>query len=147
MHDTSPSRRALLKAGGALGTVAALAVPVAVLPKAQAAPADPVFAAIANVRRDYLAFDDVMNREEDCFPSGKPVCASLLAESRAVVGHLQASTAAALRTVPTTREGMLAYLDFVQSRLGWAGLDMPEAEVGDLCATIRTFVTKEAHRG
>ncbi|MDI4655535.1 twin-arginine translocation signal domain-containing protein [Xanthobacter autotrophicus] len=32
-----PTRRAFLKAGGALGTVAALAVPVAVLPKAEAA--------------------------------------------------------------------------------------------------------------
>lgn len=41
------SRRAFLKAGAALGTVAALAVPVAVLPKAEAAEPDPVFAAIA----------------------------------------------------------------------------------------------------
>lgn len=41
------SRRASLKAGAALGAVAALAVPVVVLPKAEAAEADPVFAAIA----------------------------------------------------------------------------------------------------
>lgn len=41
------SRRAFLKAGAALGTVAALAVPVAVLPKAEARTPDPVFAAIA----------------------------------------------------------------------------------------------------
>lgn len=46
-------RRALLKAGGALGTVAALAVPVAVLPKADAAEVctlSPNFAALHRER-------------------------------------------------------------------------------------------------
>ncbi|MFG1223024.1 hypothetical protein [Xanthobacter wiegelii] len=47
------TRRGLLKAGGALGTVAALAVPAAVLPKAQAAEActlSPAFAALHRER-------------------------------------------------------------------------------------------------
>lgn len=46
-------RRALLKAGGALGTVAALAVPVAVLPKAETAEVctlSPAFAALHRER-------------------------------------------------------------------------------------------------
>lgn len=37
MSECLPTRRAVLKATGALGTIAALAVPVAVLPKAEAA--------------------------------------------------------------------------------------------------------------
>lgn len=40
------SRRDILKATGALGTIAALAVPGAILPKAEAGILDPVFAAI-----------------------------------------------------------------------------------------------------
>ena len=55
------SRRAFLKAGAALGTVAALAVPVVVLPKAEArtlaSPSDPVFAAIAEFRAKRAAFN------------------------------------------------------------------------------------------
>lgn len=43
----SSSRRALLKGGGALGTLAVLAVPMAVLPKAEACAIDPIFAVIA----------------------------------------------------------------------------------------------------
>lgn len=36
MRERTTTRRSLLKASGALGTVAALAVPVAILPKAEA---------------------------------------------------------------------------------------------------------------
>ncbi|MFG1299484.1 hypothetical protein V5F49_06780 [Xanthobacter sp. V3C-3] len=41
-----PTRRAFLKAGGVLGTVAALAVPVAILPKADAAAAGTAIASL-----------------------------------------------------------------------------------------------------
>lgn len=55
-----------------------------------------------------------------------------------------APTSAALGTVPTTREGMLTYLDFVQSPSGWASFSMAEDGVRSLCATFRAFVTMEA---
>jgi len=146
MRETSPSRRALLKAAGAAGTVAALAVPIAVLPKAEAAPADPVFAAIANVDRNYLALENVDRRVQACRQNAKPVCDDLLAEQEAIFDALQASITTVLRTVPTTRAGMLTYLNFVQSPLGWR-VEMEEEEVRLFVATVRAFVTKEAHRG
>ena len=47
MSELPTTRRAVLKAAGALGTVAILAAHVAFLPEANAASVDPVFAAIA----------------------------------------------------------------------------------------------------
>ncbi|MFG1223826.1 twin-arginine translocation signal domain-containing protein [Xanthobacter wiegelii] len=76
------SRRAFLKAGAALGTVAALAVPVAVLPKAEASTLDPVFAAITahaaarallnGMDSDDGGWDAAMDEEEDLW---KAFCA------------------------------------------------------------------------
>lgn len=76
------SRRAFLKAGAALGTIAALAVPVAVLPKAEAAEPDPVFAAIAahasararlnDMDSEEPGWDDALDEEEDLW---KAFCA------------------------------------------------------------------------
>ncbi|MFG1206296.1 twin-arginine translocation signal domain-containing protein [Xanthobacter flavus] len=76
------SRRAFLKAGAALGTVAALAVPVAVLPKAEASTLDPVFAAITahaaarallnGMDSDDVGWDAAMDEEEDLW---KAFCA------------------------------------------------------------------------
>ncbi|MBN8914578.1 MAG: hypothetical protein J0I31_03150 [Rhizobiales bacterium] len=78
------TRRALLKGGGVLGTVAALAAPLAMLPPAAATVADPVFAAIeahkaARVRLSALvstddAFDDAVDDEWRCWLA---VCACI----------------------------------------------------------------------
>lgn len=71
------TRRGLLKAGVALGTVAALAAPLAMLPPAAATVADPVLAAIeahraARARLTALvstddAFDDAVDDEWRCW--------------------------------------------------------------------------------
>lgn len=60
------SRRAFLKAGAALGTVAALAVPVAVLPKAEAAPA--IDADLLAMGRD---LETLWARERELVADGK----------------------------------------------------------------------------
>lgn len=61
MRDGTPSRRALLKAGGALGTVAALAAALPVLPKAEAAEDDPLIGLIEAYRAGMVAY----NADED----------------------------------------------------------------------------------
>lgn len=78
------TRRALLKGGSALGTVAALAAPLAMLPPAAATVADPVLAAIeahkaARARLSALmstddAFDDAVDDEWRCWLA---VCACI----------------------------------------------------------------------
>ncbi|MFG1257316.1 hypothetical protein V5F79_08305 [Xanthobacter flavus] len=136
------SRRVFLKAGAALGSVAALAVPLAVLPKAEAAEADPVFAALAAVRsaRQERAR---LYRKLDVEHSAGHISAETDAE---VMGSCSAYSAAlrrTVRTVPSTKEGMQAWLALVWAPGTWEGA-IPEEEVRPILATVRAYHVREA---
>lgn len=150
------SRRAFLKAVAALGTVAALAVPVAVLPKAEAAEADPVFAAIAEFRAKRAAFNAVLKEqgeyEKRCMARGVSFSKPSPEGNRIEAMRDAASDADAdawwefLNTTPTTRAGLLAYLDMLTDFDGYGG--GPEADeeaMGAICGAVRSFVLGADH--
>jgi len=154
------SRRAFLKAGAALGSVAALAVPVAVLPKAEActltSPSDPVFAAIAEFRAKRVAFNAALKEQAEyetrCTARGVSFCAPS-PESDEIEGRCNAASDADtdawwafLNTTPTTRAGLLAYLDMLTDYDGYAGgRDADDAAIGAICGAVRGFVTGGDH--
>lgn len=146
-----PTRRAFLKAGGALGTVAALAVPVALLPKAEASSIDPVFAAINEFRAKRAALYAVLKVQEDyenrCAANGVSFCAPSL-EDDAIEEMRDAASAedaeawqVFLRTAPTTREGLWAYLALLTDLDGYGGGPVAEKEdIEAICGVVRSFV-------
>ncbi|MFG1278239.1 twin-arginine translocation signal domain-containing protein [Xanthobacter autotrophicus] len=145
------SRRAFLKAGGALGTVAAFAVPVALLPKAEASSIDPVFSAIYEFRAKRAAFYDVLKVQGDyearCKARGLSFCdptpeSDAIEELRDAASDEDAQAwRDFLNTVPTTREGLCAYLDLLTDMDGYGGGPAPEAEEMEaICGAIRSFV-------
>ncbi|WP_024278034.1 hypothetical protein [Xanthobacter sp. 126] len=146
MHDTSPSRRALLKATGALGTVAALAIS----PAAARLGADPVLALIDAHRRAWarltLALDDLW-RVEMAFGGGSREAEEI--EPR--VDDLRADEACArvalLKTVPATNVGMTAVLDYLRQADLYQDLTEHDDEIALLLTTIRAFVTREVRHG
>jgi hypothetical protein len=149
------SRRAFLKAGAALGTVAALAVPVVVLPKAEActltSSSDPVFAAIAEFRAKRAAFDAVLklqsDYEERCTARGVSYCEPS-PEGDAIEAMFDAASEAdgeawrnLLTTAPTTREGACAYLAILPSWDGYGGGAAPRVEEMEaICTALRSYV-------
>lgn len=136
------SRRAFLKAGAALGTVAALAVPVAVLAKAEAGALDPVFAALEAVRsarRERAR----LYRKVDAEHAAGGISALTDAEVMAACSAYTAALRHAVRTVPTTAAGMKEWLALVWAPGTWEG-DIPEEEVRPILATVRAYHTREA---
>lgn len=136
------SRRAFLKAGAALGTVAALAIPVAVLPKAEAAEADPVFAALEAVRSARSERARLYRKVEAEHRAGG-VSALTDAEVMAACSAYTAALRRAVRTVPTTAAGMQAWLAIMWAPGTWEGA-IPEEEVRPILATVRAYHTREA---
>lgn len=136
------SRRAFLKAGAALGTVAALAVPVAVLPKAEAAGTDPVFAAVDAVQRARQERARLY-RKVDAEHMAGSISALTDAEVMAACSSYTAALRRAVRTVPTTAAGMQAWLALVWAAGSWEGA-IPEEEVRPILATVRAYHTREA---
>lgn len=136
------SRRAFLKAGAALGTVAALAVPVAVLPKAEAGALDPVFAAIEAVQRAKQERSRLYRKADAEHLAGGISTAT----DDAVMGSCSAYMASlrhAVRTVPTTAEGMRAWAVLMWASSTWEGA-IPEEEVRPILATVRAYHMREA---
>ncbi|MFG1211049.1 twin-arginine translocation signal domain-containing protein [Xanthobacter flavus] len=136
------SRRAFLKVGAALGTVAALAVPVAVLPKAEAAEADPVFAALEAVRsarRERAR----LYRKLDAEHAAGGISALTDAEVMAACSAYTAALRHAVRTVPTTTEGMRAWLALMWAPGTWEGA-IPSEEMRPILATVRAYHMREA---
>ncbi|MEP9355026.1 twin-arginine translocation signal domain-containing protein [Xanthobacter sp. KR7-65] len=136
------SRRAFLKAGAALGTVAALAVPVAVLPKAEASQPDPVLAALAAVRS---ARQDRarLYRKADAEHMAGGISAGTDDEVMAACSAYMAALRHAVRTVPTTADGMRAWLALMWAPGTWEGA-IPEEEVRPILATVRAYHAREA---
>ncbi|GLI24566.1 hypothetical protein GGQ86_004253 [Xanthobacter flavus] len=150
------SRRAFLKAGAALGTVAALAVPVAVLPKAEARTLDPVFAAIAEFRAKRAAFNAVLklqsDYEEECTARGVSFCEPSPESDAIEVMFDEASDADAeawhnlLTTAPATREGACAYLAILPSWDGYGGGAAPRVEEMEaICTALRIYILGGVH--
>ncbi len=136
------SRRAFLKATGALGTVAALAVPVAVLPKAEAAGTDPVFAAVDAVQRARQERARLYRKAD-----AEHLAGGISGETDdAVMAACSAYSAAlrrAVRTVPTTAAGMQAWLTLVWAPGTWEGA-IPSEEMRPMLATVRAYHMREA---
>lgn len=136
------SRRAFLKAGAALGTVAALAVPVAVLPKAEAAEGDPVFAplaAVASARKERSR----LYRKMDAEHRAGSISAVTDAEVMTACSAYSAALRRAVRTVPTTAAGMQAWLALVWAPSTWEGA-IPSEEMRPMLATVRAYHMREA---
>lgn len=136
------SRRAFLKAGAALGTIAALAVPVVVLPKAEAAEADPVFAALAAVRSARQERTRLY-RKVDAEHMAGGISARTDAEVMAACSAYTAALRRAVRTVPSTEAGMQAWLALMWATGTWEG-GIPEEEVRPILATVRAYHMREA---
>jgi hypothetical protein len=151
------TRRAVLKAAGALGTVAALVVPVAILPKAKAASVDPVFAAIQAFRDKRAAWNAALNwqaREEAaCEARGVSYVTNPSPEMVACLAHVstvEEADAGAwwafLNTAPTTREGAMAFLAMLTDRDGYGGGITPDAdELEAICASLGAFIAGGAN--
>lgn len=126
----APTRRAVLKATGALGTIAALAVPVALLPKAEAAEPDPIFALITEHKRLWAICNGADSDEEANIASATEM------------GCLDEI----LRTVPTTREGMAAYVEHIVSDYGFRHSDVEGFRFDAIMASVKAFaMRKSAH--
>lgn len=130
MGDNRPSRRTLLKGAGTLGTVAALALPVVILPPAEAAPSDPVFATItahmaARKRVDAMDSDD--------------------ADWDATMDEESAWWAAVCACRPASLAGFLAYVAYASS---YPDLEHLSGEYGpspilqNVAATLRDLVAE-----
>ncbi|MEP9349165.1 hypothetical protein [Xanthobacter sp. KR7-225] len=151
------TRRAVLKAAGALSAVAALAVPVAILPKAEAATVDPVLAAIEAfcAKRDALdaALADQANQEKVCRERGEHLSTSTAPDALAIQARVDAAHEAdmdawwgLINTAPTTREGLCAFLDMLTAPDGYGGGSAPTSEeVEAICASVRSFAMGNAH--
>lgn len=142
MSEHATTRRALLKATGALGTIAALAMPVAVLPKAEAAEPDPVFSAIAAVRSAQQERDRLC-RKVDAEHMAGGISAQTDAEVMAACSFYAIVLRRAVRTVPTTAAGMQAWLALMWAPSTWED-DIWEEEVRPILATVRAYHTREA---
>lgn len=138
------SRRAFLKVGAALGTVAALAVPVAVLPKAEAAVSDPIFALIAEQRRIYEEFGEVLTGLSEAFDAGRCLGPEAKAEEAEWLAKWEQACFATLSTVPATAAGLLALIDVVDEPHGYGGCVLTQEQADRLCATVRAFAAREA---
>ena len=136
------SRRAFLKAGAALGTVAALAVPVVVLPKAEAAEPDPVFSAIAAVRSAQQERDRLC-RKVDAEHMAGGISAQTDAEVMAACSAYAIVLHRAVRTVPTSADGMQAWLALMWAPSTWDD-DIWEEEVRPILATVRAYHARKA---
>ena len=134
------SRRAVLKAGGTLGTVALLAAPVAFLPEAKAASVDPVFAAIQAVNDSWATVETLV--EDQCAIQRAGGDASAEIEEAIAAEHAKGDAVrrAMLTTVPTTRAGMLAMLAVINTYAGWRDCAMDDDEIDALLANFRGYV-------
>lgn len=135
----APSRR------GFLGHVAGACLATTALGAAAAYSADPVYVAMDAIRSNLLALDDNEARLEAAYArSGEsPPVEALRQERAAIIAVWQASAIAFLKTVPTTKAGMLAYLDFLDTPTGWKGCDFQPGEVEAIRATFRAYVQRE----
>lgn len=140
MRERSTTRRAILMAGGAF---AALAVPAVVLPKGAAAEPDPVLAALAAVRsaRQERAR---LYRKADAEHMAGGISAGTDDEVMAACSAYMAALRHAVRTVPTTADGMRAWLALVWAPGTWEG-GIPEEEVRPMLATVRAYHMREAN--
>jgi len=139
MRERSTTRRAILTAAGAL---AALAVPAAVLPKVEAAEPDPVRAALAAVRsaRQERAR---LYRKADAEHTAGGISSRTDAEVMAACSAYMAALRHAVRTVPTTADGMRAWLALIWAPGTWEGA-IPDEEVRPILATVRAYHMREA---
>lgn len=140
----SSSRRGLLKAGGALGTLAALAIPAAVLPKAEAAEPDPVFSAIAAVRSAQQERDRLCRQSHAEYIAGG-ISAPTDAQVMAACSVYAIALRRAVRTVPTTAGGLQDWLALMWAHNTWED-DIWEDEVRPILATVRAYHAREAVR-
>lgn len=151
MHE----QRTLSRRGALLGAAAlSLGATAAVV---SAAPvSDPVFAAIATFRAKRAAFNAVIKEqgeyEERCTARGTSFCAPSPEGDEIEKRHNAACDADAdawwdfLNTTPTTRGGLLAYLDMLTEKDGYSGGPVADDEaMGAICGAIRGFVMGGDH--
>ncbi|MEP9354894.1 hypothetical protein ABLE93_14995 [Xanthobacter sp. KR7-65] len=151
MREPRPlSRRGALLGAAALSLGATAAV-------ISAAPvSDPVFAAIAEFRAKRSAFNAVLKIQEEhearCSERGVSFCASSPEGDEIEERYNAACDADAdawwdfLNTTPTTRAGLLAYLDMLTDHDGYGGGPSPDADDFEaICTAIRTFVMAAGH--
>lgn len=148
-------QRTLSRRGALLGA-AALSLGATVAVVSGAPVSDPVFAAIAAFRAKRAAFNAVLKEqgeyEKRCTARGVSFCAPS-PEGDAIEALRDAASDADadawwefLNTTPTTRAGLLAYLDMLTDFDGYGG--GPEADeeaVGAICGAIRGFVMGGDH--
>lgn len=139
------TRRAFIKASAALGSVAALAAPVAILPKAEAATLDPVFPAIAALNEAWAGVETLVEDQAFYERAGQKVPAALERRIKAQHERCDEVRAALLSTMPTTKRGMLALLDVVDTPAGWFGCLMSDEETDAFMGTVRSFIAGGAH--
>ncbi len=128
---------------GFLGHVAGACLATTALTTATAQPVDPVYLAIDAVKSNLLAIDNLMERQAEHIAHHGRMNDQMRAEEDAVLSAYEAAARGFLKTVPTTKAGMVAYLDFIATRWGWEGCQMERFETDAMCATFRAYVQRE----
>lgn len=93
-------------------------------------PADPIFPRIAAYKALYQQGLDWPEGDEDGFDQHSEITNAAMYE--------------ALEVTPTTVQGMVAYLAFVESFETFRGVGMEDKDIALVCGTVREFVLAQA---
>jgi len=147
--------RTLSRRGALLGA-AALSLGATMAGASAVAAPDPVFAAISEFRAKRAAFNAVIMEqgeyEKRCTARGVSFCAPS-PEGDEIEGRYNAASDADadawwafLNTTPTTRAGLLAYLDMLTDYDGYGGgPEADDAAMGAICGAVRGFMMGAAN--